>query len=245
MLVNFKNMKLLVVFVLSILIGINEISAQSFDWDNYYLQKSELLKQKLQTLSGVYEFTEGEICIQKIFEIEGDKHLLYNTLLEILMNKYNNLNDVLQVKDKDSGVILGKGTHSLYIADLKEYGGHGLENMLKYNFKFEVKDNKIRVSCILKEISEIRNAVIIRGVEEFPATVKDVSINSLWGKYSQQITPIAKSDDLEWIRYHEKRFGNLFSGFQFYYTIDHMHNWVDEMSNALTKKMNSLMNDNW
>jgi len=90
---------------------------------------------------------EGEIIYQRVFEIDSDKKNLHGIALKYIGESYKSAKSVIDINDSESGLILVKGTfirpYSRY------YRKTSMMDMIaetSHNLKFEIKDNRIRVS---------------------------------------------------------------------------------------------------
>lgn len=243
-------MKKILLFLTLLFIGYST-TAQNFDWDSYYTEKKDALDKQLKDQIDNYTFTDNEVVVQKIIDIKGSKNELFSKTMEILVGKYEDLEKNLQIEDKDTGLIIGKGVYSYFVTDIEQYGGSKLENLIKYTFKLDFKDDKARITCSLNYVVESRDAVIINGIEKFPASLTNVAMVNLLANYNQEIEYISqpgkgatREEILNWSNnFHIKRFSNLFGGYQFYYAINHLNEWVSNMGNQLQTKMSE--SDNW
>lgn len=128
---------------LSIIIGLTSCSvmfqsASSFEDD---------LTTKLLSIEGNYKHNDQNIYIQRIIEVNGSRDDLFIKLLEFLTRTYNDANEVIQVKDKEEGIIVCKGCHRFNVNDFLY--GSAIEETAWHIFKAEVKDNKVRVTISL------------------------------------------------------------------------------------------------
>lgn len=99
----------------------------------------------------------NSLTYQQIIESENHtKEQLYITLNHWYVETFNDANSVIQLNDKDAGVIIGKG----YISDIAGHAG----GMNSYNvsihpiIKVDIKDNKIRVTYTV-QCYEVEKAV--------------------------------------------------------------------------------------
>jgi len=81
------------------------------------------------------------IAFEKVIQAEGmNKDELFIKLNEWFASNYKSANDVLQMVDKDAGVIVGKGSMNYFHKKKSSYNGN-----LNYTIKTYVKDNRYKV----------------------------------------------------------------------------------------------------
>lgn len=80
--------------------------------------------------------------IDKIITVDStSKEVLYYRAMEWLSTTYKSANDVIQMNDKEQGVIIGKGAIKTYVKVLGNYEDAGL---VYYTIKLSFKHNKYR-----------------------------------------------------------------------------------------------------
>ena len=86
---------------------------------------------------------QENLKFEKVIKTDSiGKSLLYATINDWFASTYNSANDVIQMSDKDAGIIIGNGSMS--------YSKKGMFYMcysgyLKYTIKVYVKDNRFKV----------------------------------------------------------------------------------------------------
>lgn len=108
------------------------------------------LDAKMATINGKYQKSNTGIFVQEVIEVNGTKDDLYVKLLEFLTRTYNDANEVIQVKEKEEGLIVCKGCHRFNVNDFLL--GSAIEETAWHIYKAEVKDGKVRVTITLDEM---------------------------------------------------------------------------------------------
>lgn len=105
--------------------------------------------KKYNSLIGLLLITSLNLDAQENFTLEKviqtdsiGKNLLYATINDWFASTYNSANDVIQMSDKDAGIIIGKGSMA--------YSKKGMSYMcysgyIKYTIKVYVKENRYKV----------------------------------------------------------------------------------------------------
>jgi hypothetical protein len=65
---------------------------------------------------------------------------LFSTINDWVASNYNSAQDVIQMADKDAGIIIGKGTMKYFFKNLSSYNGY-----INYTIKVYIKDNRYKV----------------------------------------------------------------------------------------------------
>lgn len=185
----------------------------------------ETLTTKLASIEGLYSSDKNGVYIQHVIEVNGSKDELYVKLLEFLTRTYNDANAVIQVKEKDQGLIVCKGCHKFHVNDFLY--GSAIEETAWHVYKAEIKENKIRVTITLNEMDWYRPASYAAGV----------SISSAKGTYSiLECPPYKNWDDKD---VHVRK------GYVFYYAVGNIVNLMDATKNALKNAPSYDIDDNW
>jgi len=127
------------------------ISLMLFFTASVYGQNDEV-NSLLSTIKDKWKVENGNVIIQKVFEFENiSKDNIYIALKEYLANTYGSLKEVLQVDEKENGLIICKGLYAdIYCTEIF------LGSATKYNFwhilKCEIKENRLRVTVQLNKI---------------------------------------------------------------------------------------------
>lgn len=111
--------------------------------------QSKELKQEYERLlsSGAFTIENDEIIVSRVIEgLRGDKNSNYIKVKNFFARKYIDANSVIQVDDKESGVIIGKG----YYKDLKSWV-YMMTAYVSFNayhtVRVDIKDDRVRVIC--------------------------------------------------------------------------------------------------
>lgn len=89
-------------------------------------------------------YGQEPITYEKVLKAEGvNKSDLFFIISDWFASNYNSAKDVIQLNDKERGVIIGKGTMDYFYGEKRSnnsYNGH-----LDYTIKIYVKDNRYKV----------------------------------------------------------------------------------------------------
>lgn len=94
-------------------------------------------------LCSVTLFSQEPIKFEKVIKTDSiGKTMLYNTINDWFASTYNSSKEVIQMSDKDAGIIIGNGSMS--------YGKKGMSYLcyngsIKYTVKVYIKDNRYKV----------------------------------------------------------------------------------------------------
>ncbi len=94
------------------------------------------------TTPQVPDVPEAERSLQKIHEINLNKNEIFDRSLEWVAQTFNDSKAVIELKDKETGKIIGKGISSFIV-------NSGLASVpipCKFTLKLEAKDNKYRAT---------------------------------------------------------------------------------------------------
>lgn len=82
---------------------------------------------------------DGKVVFEKVFEVPNkSKDVLFGKALDWLTKYYKSANDVIQLKDKERGKIIGKG-----IFTITHWLGHKWN--ASHTLTIRVKDNKLKI----------------------------------------------------------------------------------------------------
>ncbi len=111
--------------------------------------QSNKVKQMLKSISGEYEFdNNGNVTYTEIVDLPGlDKDEIYNRAHNYFVYNYNSGKDVIQIDDKESGQLVGKGI----FPNVHTGGFPVLEFDVYHILRIDVKDEKARVILSLTE----------------------------------------------------------------------------------------------
>jgi hypothetical protein len=183
------------------------------------------LAQKMATIEGKYQISNDGVYIQKVIETSGTKDDIYVRLLEFLTRTYNDANEVVQVKEKEEGLIVCKGCHRFNVNDFLY--GSAIEETAWHIYKAEVKDGRVRVTITLDEMDWYRPASAAGGVY----------ISSAKGTYSiLECPPIKRYDNKE---------EHVRKGYVFYYAVSNLVALMQATEEALSNAPAYKVDDNW
>lgn len=105
--------------------------------------QTEQQKADIEIYKPLYKVDDGSVIFTKVFEgIEGNKDEIYTKVLNYFAVAYKSANDVIQQKDKDAGVIIGKGIFEVYRS-----GGLVSSTYDCYHtIRIDIKDGRVRVA---------------------------------------------------------------------------------------------------
>jgi len=105
--------------------------------------------RKINLIIGILIFTtltlsaQDNLTFEKVIETDSvGKATIFAAINDWFATTYNSANDVIQMADKDAGIIVGNGSMSF------SYGGMSYlcyEGYIKYTIKVYVKDNRYKV----------------------------------------------------------------------------------------------------
>ena len=98
----------------------------------------------LSMLISVAVFSQDELKFSKVIQSESgaDKEQLYAVMRSFIATYYHNSKEVIQMDDKDAGIIICKAT-SPFNAPGMMYAAY--DGWLDYNLKIQVRDGRVRV----------------------------------------------------------------------------------------------------
>ena len=123
----------------------------------FALGQNKKTKNLLAEIEGQYSLDEsGYVTYQKIIEVpETSKDVLFSRAETHVAITYNDANSVIQSKDKDTGILIGKGIYG----DIFTFPGiFTAYCSFSHNLRIDCKDNKARISISLTELKEKRVA---------------------------------------------------------------------------------------
>lgn len=105
------------------------------------------------------DFTENdnEWVFVKVFDAENQsKDDIFTKALEVLVSLYKDAKEVIQIKDKESGLIVGKGFSD---SDIRTINWTTIcRNRCWHIIKIEIKDNKFRVTVTVSGVEREQDA---------------------------------------------------------------------------------------
>ena len=194
--------------------GVQYPSASSFQ---------DVLSEKLKSLEGMYQSSDDGIFVQQIIETDGNKEDIYIKLLEFLTRTYNDANEVIQVKEKEQGLIVCKGCHKFNVKDFLY--GSAIDETPWHIYKAEVKDGKVRVTITLNEMNWYRPASSV------------LYLGSDSGSYSILDCPPYRN--------YENNDEHVRKGYVFYYAVSNILNLMKTTKEYLNKTPAYNVDDNW
>lgn len=134
--------KILLFFLL--IVSISHIYAQKDKDSNPILAEFEEMKSN-------FSENKDEWVFSRIVNLEGTtKDDIYTKSLEILAKAYKDSKEVIQMKDKDAGIIIGKG---LFESDIRTISNFTItRNQCYHIIKIETKDDRCRISITINTI---------------------------------------------------------------------------------------------
>lgn len=183
------------------------------------------LTTNLKSIEGLYDRDDNGVFIQQIIDVNGSKDELYVRLLEFLTRTYNDANEVIQVKEKEQGLIVCKGCHRFNVNNFLY--GSAIKETAWHVYKAEIKENRVRITITLNEMEWYRPATAAGGV--YTSAAK--------GSYSILDCPPYKT----WNNPSE----NTRKGFVFYYAVSNLINLMDSTKNALKNSPAYKVDNDW
>lgn len=187
-------------------------------------QKDPIADDKIASISGLWKQENETIYVQKIIDLEGlNKDIIFNKVLEFMTRTYKDASEVIQVKEKENGLLVGKGTSYFYVNEI--FKGSAVKQTIWHIFKAEVKDNKARITISIHtvnwnvEASQIGNTYISAKNGEYPLTA---------------CYPIGNDES------KKKR-----SGYVFYHAVNNIINLLDSCENFLKLETETASSDDW
>lgn len=231
--------KFLIVFVLSLVsfVSINAQVMRAEELEKYSTEKysSDFVNSAYNLSESVSFDKNGSFTITEIIDAPNKtKEQLYVILNYWYSNTFNSGKAVIQLNDKDAGVIIGKG----HVSDIAYHIG----GMNRYNvhlcpiIKTDIKDNKIRVTYTIQyyDVDVARGgggvALMTAGLAGTPANVKVVE--EKW--MISECYPFVEKDK------HKKT-----SAKAFVMMIAYSNVIVDKIREAVTNGVNGNETEDW
>lgn len=110
----------------------------------------------LGAIEGAYKIdNNNDVYMQEVIELDSSliKNQLYIFAKEYIANSYGNANAVLQVDDKEQGLIICKGLYTDISCTEISIGSAG-KYTATHILKFQIKDGRIRVTLTVTNINE-------------------------------------------------------------------------------------------
>ena len=195
--------------------------------------QNDQVNSLLHSISEKYKIEDGNVVIQKVIEFENiSKDNLYLSAKEYLTSNYGSFKEVLQVDDKENGLIIIKGLFAdIYCNDEKIFGYYGIEHKIWHILKIDIKDNRVRLTISMNKV-EYRTAA----VPQYNIQAQD------YVEYLTEYCPIKKRDVST---KPEKRKCDC-EGYVFYKAINRALNTIDSMELFIKKSSLKIrQNDDW
>lgn len=112
-----------------------------------------------ETLIDILPLENGEVIYTDVLEVEGlSKDELYNLAKKWVVLKYKSANHVIQLDDKDNGIIIGKGNFAI------DY--YSRKPTIEHTLQIETKDGRYKYTISNFIYSDIQNSTFT--LENFP-----------------------------------------------------------------------------
>lgn len=89
--------------------------------------------------------SEANRQLQEVFTVELSKDDLFNNSLDWAAKTFVDSREVIELKDRDRGRIIGKGLSNIYVVPPDPFTG-AVTIPVRFTFIIDVKDNKVRVT---------------------------------------------------------------------------------------------------
>lgn len=189
-------------------------------------QKTEL-DAKLLRVKPYYKVSSNGIYVQKVVEVENlSKEDIYIRLLEFMTKSYNDAQEVIQVKDKEEGILVAKGCDRFYINEILQ--GSGRQETAWHIFKAEIKEGRVRLTVSIESNMESYYAGSYVGSTYIAPNKSEYSILSCYPMVNK-----------------EKDTDNYRSGYIFYYATKGIVDLMNSAESALTTQSATSIDDNW
>ena len=154
------------------------------------------------------------------------KEDIYIKLLEFMTKSYNDAAEVIQVKDKEAGILVAKGCDRFYINEILQ--GSGRQETAWHIFKAEIKEGRVRLTISIESNMESYYAGGYVGNTYLSPNKHEYSILTCY--------PIVNK---------EKDTDNYRSGYIFYYATQGIVNLITSAESALKDQSATSIDDNW
>ncbi|MCL1933501.1 MAG: DUF4468 domain-containing protein [Candidatus Azobacteroides sp.] len=150
--------------------------------------QTEEQKKDLDLFKDLYKVEGSDVVFTKVLEnIPGTKDEIYTNVLNYMAVAYKSANDVIQQKDKDAGVVIGKGNFDV----LKD---GNIFTTTTYNcnhtIRMDIKENRVRVML---------------SVNEYNVSIKDSKTTDRFDVKITETYPI-----VEKTKYNKKNYAKVF-----------------------------------
>lgn len=127
-----------------------------------FVMNAQNLEPELNTLNeklATYDYTvqNGTVVMQKVVEVSGmSASQLYSAAKNFVISTYNSPNHVIQNDDAVNGHLIVKGLFETTTCDCGDivFWGSAMEYTPNHILKFDVKDEKIRITVITSTIKQ-------------------------------------------------------------------------------------------
>jgi hypothetical protein len=139
----------------------------------------------LKSIEKEWEWNSGSVVIQKVIEdTTKKKQDFYMNIKEYFVNNYRNANAVLQLDDKDGGIIIGKGTYG-DIMCTEVFMGSSCKYTFWHTIKCEMKDGRVRVTISIDRYETYvsgTSSTVPRRIESLISDLYPINTSSKWKK---------------------------------------------------------------
>jgi hypothetical protein len=85
---------------------------------------------------------EGKVFYSEVISLENtSKEIIYNNVKLFFADSFKSSNNVIQVDDKEAGIVLGKGNTNISIRS----GKHTFKAKVDFTLKVSIKENKVKI----------------------------------------------------------------------------------------------------
>lgn len=151
-------MKKILSFLLAILPFVSYAQDNNADFEQYIIDKyttfnsetDKIPKYTKEDLSELLKKTpldeEGKFSISEVVNIDGqNKDKLYDAAYQYIVDAFVNANNVVQMKDKESGIIVCKGRTSVNFTVKDIFGISTYPEDLLFTLKLQFKDGRYKI----------------------------------------------------------------------------------------------------
>jgi len=180
--------------------------------------QTEEQKKDLDLFKDFYTVEDAEVVFTKVLEdIPGTKDEIYTKVLNYFAIAYKSANDVIQQKDKDAGVVIGKG-----IFEVHKEGNAFVTSTYNcdHTIRIDIKEGRVR---------------IVLSVSEYNLAIKDSKSTDRLRIKIIETYPIAEKT-----KYNKKNYAKVFLGLCFT-----VKKTFDNIESSLKKESTITSDDNW
>lgn len=164
-----------------------DVHLQSINQILITMKKLFLLSLLLLSFN-VLSYGQEPLSFVKVIRVDSiDKSKIFIDINQWFAKSYNSANDVIQMIDKDAGVLIGKGSFS-YSYGRAIYGCW--DGYINYTIKVEIKDNRYRIelSNFNHDAGSVCSLGLITTSEVYATTGAQKNYqNNVWNDMKQKI----------------------------------------------------------